>query len=94
MHAVPDGRGVSDAAAQPLGAARHIRLEHDVNAFSPQEEAQMRRMFNVLFSVVALTATLGIGGCYVEREHRHAWYGRPDRPIVCRGYECRERRWW
>jgi hypothetical protein len=54
----------------------------------------MRRILNLVFGVTALMGTLGIGGCYVEREHRHAWYGRPDRPVVCRGYECRERRWW
>jgi len=54
----------------------------------------MRKIVQMVLGVTALVGTLGIGGCYVEREHRHAWYGRPDRPIVCRGYECRERRWW
>lgn len=54
----------------------------------------MRRLLQIVLGVTSLAATLGISGCYVEREHRHAWYGRPERPIYCRGYECRERRWW
>ncbi len=54
----------------------------------------MRKIVHLVVSVTALVGMFGMGGCYVEREHRHAWYGRPDRPIVCRGYECRERRWW
>lgn len=54
----------------------------------------MRRIAHLVFSVAALVGMLGFAGCYAEREHRHAWYGRPDHPIVCRGYECRERRWW
>jgi hypothetical protein len=54
----------------------------------------MRRWLHVVLSVTALGATLGLGGCYVEHEHHHGWYGHRDRPIYCRGYECRERRWW
>jgi len=59
-----------------------------------EHPAGMRKIVQMVLGVTALVGTLGAGGCYVERAHRHAWYGRPDRPIVCRGYECRERRWW
>jgi hypothetical protein len=51
-------------------------------------------MLHLVFSVTALVGMLGAGGCYVEHEHRHAHYARPDRPIVCRGYECHERHRW
>jgi len=68
-----------------VGLDRHSAPERVVKIFAGG--SRMRRLLYIVFSVTALAATLAPALLRRARASPRL-YGRPDRPIVCRGYEC------